>query len=291
MTGPRGQLARLGLAPSRARGQNFIHDPGLAGRIADLILGQVSIEGGQPPGGGGQLTGRRVVEIGPGLGALTRPLLNRGLSLTVVEVDRGLAAALEGWPEVFEKRLTVLCRDVLTLALVRDLGEGGYLVCGNLPYNLSTPIIFWFMDQASAAELGVFMLQKEMAQRLSAGPGGRDYGRLSVAVSLWYEVKTVMDIPASAFRPRPKVESTLVTLKARGVPPPAEERAALGRLTGAAFASRRKTIMNNLGARYGREKALGALEKLGLDPGLRAERLDPQEFSGLSAILEPWNVD
>jgi 16S rRNA (adenine1518-N6/adenine1519-N6)-dimethyltransferase len=283
VSGPIKELSLLGLAPSRARGQNFVQDPNVAGKIADLVAGQAS---GGPVGleaGGGAM---EIVEIGPGLGALTRPLLARGLELTAVELDRGLARALAGWPEAQSGRLKVLERDVLDLDLERDLGPKTYLVCGNLPYNLSTPILFWFMDQARVAPAGLFMLQREMALRLAAKPGSRAYGRLSVAVSLWYEPRIVLAVRPSAFRPRPRVDSSLVLVRLKGRPPEAAERGALGRLTAAAFAARRKTILNNLSAGYGKARALGALEELGIGPGLRAEALDPGRLLALAGILE-----
>ncbi|MDR2368906.1 MAG: 16S rRNA (adenine(1518)-N(6)/adenine(1519)-N(6))-dimethyltransferase RsmA [Deltaproteobacteria bacterium] len=282
MESPRKRLGEMGLAPSRARGQNFIRDPSVAGKIADLVAGEARAGGLAGPLG--------VVEVGPGLGALTGPLLGRGLRVTAVEVDRGLAEALGRWPEAGEG-LTVLGRDVLGLDLERDLGGGERVVCGNLPYNLSTPILFWFMDQARVAPRGIFMLQREMARRLVAGCGGREYGRLSVAVSLWYEARTVLAVPAEAFRPRPRVESSVVLLRLRGEPPTAGERAALGRLTAAAFFSRRKTILNNLVARYGRAVATEALGRLGIDPGLRAEALDPATLAALAGILEAGGPD
>jgi 16S rRNA (adenine1518-N6/adenine1519-N6)-dimethyltransferase len=296
-------MADLGLAPSRARGQNFLRDPNFCAKIADMVvdLANISPEPGpvlgpeRAPAGesGGELGGKAptgrpldVLEIGPGLGAITGPLLARGLSLTAVELDRGLAEALGRWPEAEAGRLRVLGRDVLGLDLGRDLGGGEWLVFGNLPYNLSTPILFWFMDQAPYAQRGLFMVQKEMAERLTAQPGSRDYGRLSVAVSLWQEVRTVMAIPSGAFQPRPKVESRLVFLGPKSGAPPSGDRQALGYLTRTAFFSRRKTILNNLSARYGKDRSVAALEEIEVSPESRAETLAPETLYRLALLLE-----
>jgi 16S rRNA (adenine1518-N6/adenine1519-N6)-dimethyltransferase len=324
MPNPKKKLASLGLAPAKARGQNFIGDARLAAKIADLILLELiglddppnlvfppnyldqddihpSFSLGYPfektldeklnesraakivPETGQKA---KLVEIGPGLGALTAILLARGVNLTAVEVDKGLAEALRDWPEAREKKLTVLHQDILTLDLEKDLGPGPYLVCGNIPYNISTPILFWFMAQARVCPSGIFMLQKEMAQNLTANPNSREYGRLTVAFSLWYDVRVLRRFSAASFVPRPKVDSSLVSLRLKGPPPGENERAALGRLTAAAFLARRKTIHNNLKARYGADKAQAALDKLEIDPLRRPETLEPTKLFQLSQILE-----
>jgi 16S rRNA (adenine1518-N6/adenine1519-N6)-dimethyltransferase len=229
---------------------------------------------------------RPVVEIGPGLGALTRPLLSKGATVVAREHDRGLAAALRDWPEAAPGgRLRVTEADALGIDLIRDLGPGPFTLCGNLPYNISTPLIFWSLAQAEAAPEAVFTLQREMAERLSAAPGGRDYGRLAVTVALGHLAEVLMDIPPAAFRPRPKVHSRVVRLKAiREVT--SNLRSAVGRLTAAAFHARRKTLINNLGPVYGRERALGALSGAGIDPKARPETLGPSLFRDLAEALE-----
>jgi 16S rRNA (adenine1518-N6/adenine1519-N6)-dimethyltransferase len=158
-------------------------------------------------------------------------------------------------------------------------------VCGNLPYNLSTPLIFWFLE--SRAPLGIFMLQKEMARRLWAGPGGKEYGRLSLAVSLFYQASPAFGVSAASFQPRPKVDSVLAILRRKGGPGNGPlSQAALGRLSAAAFHARRKTILNNLSAAYGKERALLALSDLGLDPGARPESIPPEKYHALAMSLE-----
>ncbi|MDR0354409.1 MAG: 16S rRNA (adenine(1518)-N(6)/adenine(1519)-N(6))-dimethyltransferase RsmA [Deltaproteobacteria bacterium] len=297
MNSPRRQLDDLGLAPAKARGQNFLRDARIAGQLADLVLAQAKAQGpseGAEPSANGSLGPeqeagelREVLEIGPGLGALTRPLLERGLRVTAVELDGGLAASLSSWPETETGRLKVVHKNVLELNLKRDLPSlTPWLVFGNLPYNLSTPILFWFMEQAEADSVGLFMLQKEMAQRLSAPSGGRDYGRLTIAVSLWHETSLLRRIPPSAFEPRPTVQSSFICLKPKTNPPPSLLRDKVGRLTRAAFFARRKTIGNNLSHGYGKDKAALALETLKINPSARPETLEPEVFLRLAELLE-----
>ncbi|MDR2455496.1 MAG: 16S rRNA (adenine(1518)-N(6)/adenine(1519)-N(6))-dimethyltransferase RsmA [Deltaproteobacteria bacterium] len=270
MASPRAELKRLGLAPSRARGQNFIADPNIAKKLAGLIRAQADWP---------------VLEIGPGLGAMTKNLLSSGAVVYAIELDRGLAESLRTWPEAESGRLKVMEADALDLDLRKDLGPGPFLACGNLPYNISTPLLLWYMREAEAAPKAVFMLQREMAQRLCASPGGRDYGRLTVAASLWHHVSPLMDVPPEAFSPRPKVHSRAILLTPKESPP-GVSRDRLGRLTAAAFHARRKTIINNLAARYGKERALAALSELGISPGLRPETLAPEIFASLALALE-----
>lgn len=267
MPSPRKALNSLGLAPSRRRGQNFLKDAGVARRLAQAIAAY----------------GSPIVEIGPGLGALTQPLLAAGAEVVAVELDRGLAQALAAWPAAQEGRLKVLSQDILSVSLA-DLGPGPFTVAGNLPYNISTPILFWFLAQSPLARAGIFMLQKEMAQSLLAKPGDKRYGRLSVAISLRAETRLVLEVSPEAFRPRPKVFSSAVAIIPKT--PPALPLKALGAFTAKAFFARRKTLANNLGAAYGSEKALAALAALGIDPGLRAEKLTPEILAELAKILE-----
>jgi 16S rRNA (adenine1518-N6/adenine1519-N6)-dimethyltransferase len=227
-----------------------------------------------------------IVEIGPGLGALTRPLLSLGASVAAVELDRGLAAALREWPEARPGGpLNVVEADALALDLARDLGPGPHLVCGNLPYNISSPLILWLLSQLQAAPKAVFTLQKEMAERLSAKPGSRDYGRLTVAASLRCQVEALMEIGPEAFRPRPKVASQVIRLSAKPGPEVVSAEA-LGRLTAAAFHARRKTILNNLSGSYGRERAAAALAAAGVAPDLRPETISPETLAALALDLE-----
>ncbi|MDR0882925.1 MAG: 16S rRNA (adenine(1518)-N(6)/adenine(1519)-N(6))-dimethyltransferase RsmA [Candidatus Adiutrix sp.] len=271
----RDTLKELGLAPAKSRGQNFLKDETQIARLAGSILTAAGAKAA-------------LVEIGPGLGALTRPFLEAGARVTAVEIDRGLAENLTaGLAADYPGRLTVLHRDILRLG-ADDLPRATPLyLCGNLPYNISSPVLFWFLSRRRFFSGAMFMLQKEMARRLTAEPGTKEYGRLTVALSLWSRVAEIMVVPPSAFHPRPRVESVVVALTPVS---PAEEPtvspAALGRLTAAAFAARRKTILNNLGEVYGRERSALALESLGLNPAWRAEVLAPATLAQLAARLE-----
>lgn len=270
----RDRLKDLGLAPAKSRGQNFLKDEIQITRITEAIGASAGPEA-------------RLLEIGPGLGALTKPLLSKGAEVLAVELDRGLAENLAGEAPDYSGRLTVLHRDILSLTEADLPADRPLYLCGNLPYNISSPVLFWFLAHRRFFTGAMFMLQKEMARRLTAGPGSKDYGRLTVALSLWFTVVEVLTVPPSAFHPRPRVDSTVVKLTP--VSPEKEPQvspAALGRLTAAAFAARRKTLANNLARVYGRDQALWALNELGLDPGLRAEALPPFTLANLTSLLE-----
>lgn len=270
----RDRLKDLGLAPSKSRGQNFLKDENIISRIVEAIMA----EAGPEP---------KILEIGPGLGALTGPLLFKGARVTAVELDRGLAENLCSQAANYHGRLTVLHRDILTLTEADLAAAQPLFLCGNLPYNISSPILLWFLEHRRFFSGAMFMLQKEMVRRLTAGPGSKDYGRLTVALNLWTTVSEVLTVPPPAFHPRPKVDSAVVRLKpVRSEDEPMVSPEALGRLTAAAFAARRKTLGNNLTRAYGRDRALAALNELGLDPGLRAETLPPADLAALAGLLE-----
>ena len=188
--------------------------------------------------------GEALVEIGPGLGALTWPLLQRCHALTVIELDRDLAARLRER----DTGLTVIEADVLTVdfaALARERARPLRLV-GNLPYNISTPILFHLLDFAPLVVDQHFMLQKEVAQRMAAAPGGKDYGRLSVMLQWRYHIATVLKVPPQAFAPPPKVESAIVRM--RPLPSVAVRRPQLlAELVTVAFSQRRKLLRHTLG--------------------------------------------
>jgi 16S rRNA (adenine1518-N6/adenine1519-N6)-dimethyltransferase len=262
------ELKELGFRPAKSRGQNFLKDQGIIRRLTDIILAEAN--------------GEKLWEIGPGLGALTRPLLEAGAEILAVELDRGLAENLAGL-DAGPGRLTVLNRDILTI----DPAEFQGFLFGNLPYNISSPVLFWFLKHRRAFSGALFMLQKELADRLTAAPGSRAYGRLSVALGLWCRVETVLAVPVAAFHPRPKVSGAVVRF--RPVPPESEPPVTpevLGRFTLAAFGSRRQTLLNNLARAYGRKRAAQVLADFGLDPGLRAEALAPPELAALALVFE-----
>lgn len=256
--------------PRKRFGQNFLEDDAIVGRIVDSIAPR---------------PGQRVVEIGPGLGALTRELLQRVDSLDVVELDRDLAASLAGRLG-HPPGLRIHQTDALTFDFSALAGAEPLRVVGNLPYNISTPLLFHLLAQADAIVDSIadmhFMLQKEVVDRITAKPGGRDWGRLSVMCAARAEAQSLFTVPPEAFRPMPKVDSAVVRIVPRTLAD--AERAALPALeqvVRAAFAQRRKTLRNNL---KGLIEA-SAIERLGIDPSRRAETLTLAEFRTLTRAL------
>ena len=209
-------------------GQHFLVDEG-------IISGIVRAIGPRP--------GDALVEIGPGLGAITQPLLERCGKLTVIELDRDLAASLKRNP-----LLTVVEADVLTVDFAALAAAAGrpLRVAGNLPYNISTPILFHLLEAAAHVQDQHFMLQKEVVDRMAAGPGGKDYGRLSVMLQWRYRIESVLDVPPDAFDPPPRVDSAVVRME----PLPADPGIDAGRLrelVTVAFSQRRKLLRHTLG--------------------------------------------
>ncbi len=221
--------------------------------------------------------GEALVEIGPGLGALTDPLVQRCERLTVVELDRDLAARLRKRPE-----LNVVEADALKVdfaALAETAGQK-LRVVGNLPYNISSPILFHLADAANHVVDQHFMLQKEVVDRMAAGPGSKTYGRLSVMLQWRYEIEALFDVPPEAFDPPPRVESAVV----RMVPLPglpAINAALLGELVTAAFSQRRKLLRHSLG-RWLTERGSDAG---GFDLQRRAEEVPVADYLALAARL------
>ena len=251
--------------PVRKRfGQHFLHDPGVIRRIVDAVAPQ---------------PGDRIVEIGPGRGALTWPLLERAGRLDVIEIDRDLALSLKS--DARAAGLVVHVENALRTDFGRLRGAGEALrVIGNLPYNISTPLMFHLLAQRSAIADMVFMLQKEVVDRMGAPPGGKDYGRLTVMLAAVAEVLPLFDVGPGAFHPRPKVWSALVRLRPSQSPRFETGReGALRTVTTAAFSHRRKTLRNSLKGLL----AAADIEACGIDPQLRPETLAPAQFGQLAA--------
>jgi 16S rRNA (adenine1518-N6/adenine1519-N6)-dimethyltransferase len=242
-------------------GQHFLSDAFVLGAIVDLIDPQ---------------PGQAMVEIGPGLGALTWPLLERCRALTVIELDRDLAARLRQRAG----GLNVIEADVLTVdfaALGRQLGQPLRLV-GNLPYNISTPILFHLLDAAAMVADQHFMLQKEVARRMSAAPGSKDYGRLSVMLQWRYRIDTVLEVPPQAFEPPPKVDSAIVRM--RPLPQATAQPELLAELVKVAFSQRRKLLRHTLG-RWLQERSFGGE----FDLQRRAEEVPVAQYVALAAAV------
>lgn len=218
---------------------------------------------------------QNLVEIGPGLGSLTTALLERINRLTVIEVDRDLAAFLRG--QFTPDKLTVLEMDILKcdLSTIKRLHPDKPLrLIGNLPYNISTPLIFHLLKQVDLLEDMMFMLQREVALRLTAKPGNKNYGRLTVMTSLELDCECLIDVPPAAFDPPPKVESTVVRLWPKTVKNTDFDKAHLNRLVTAAFGQRRKTLRNALGT-----LVTSAQYKVAeIDSSQRAETLSPDDY-------------
>jgi 16S rRNA (adenine1518-N6/adenine1519-N6)-dimethyltransferase len=256
------------------------------------------------------------VEIGPGLGALTRPLAATGATIRAIEVDRDLAAALAEWAP---PTLTLVTGDFLALddAEVLPPGHGAVRIVGNLPYNLSSPILFRILALARATGRvrdAVVMLQREVADRVIAGPGSGDYGPLAVMLGLFADRARVLSLPPGAFRPPPQVHSSVVRLTFRPPPVPVARYEAVDRLVRTAFQQRRKTLVNALRPLLGADgrapapdeapdEATGTapatpprvdlaavLAEAGIEPTRRPETLTPVEFVRLADTLFPPSV-
>ena len=214
--------------PRKRFGQHFLTDTG----VLDAIVNAIDPKPGQA-----------LIEIGPGLGALTQPLLERCERLTVIELDRDLAARLRKNAALDVIEADVLTVDFPALAAQRN---AKLRVVGNLPYNISTPILFHLQGAAAQIEDQHFMLQKEVVQRMAAGPGTKDYGRLSVMLQWRYHVESLFDVPPEAFEPPPRVHSAVV----RMLPwpqPAAVDPKTLEALVASAFSQRRKLLRHTLG--------------------------------------------
>ncbi|HEY9446838.1 MAG TPA: 16S rRNA (adenine(1518)-N(6)/adenine(1519)-N(6))-dimethyltransferase RsmA [Burkholderiales bacterium] len=241
--------------PRKRFSQNFLIDDGI---IADIIAAIAP----RP--------GDNMVEIGPGQAALTQPLAARVHRLHVIEIDRDLAAALR---QRFDGAQVVIHEGD---ALEFDFAALGpqLRVVGNLPYHISTPILFRLVERADQLRDAHVMLQREVADRMVAAPGDSDYGRLSVMLQYHFDLEKVLDVPAECFYPAPKVESAVVRMQPHGERQRARDEGLLGRIVTAAFAQRRKTLRNTLSAYLGPRD----YDALGIDPGMRAQALDVPAF-------------
>jgi len=249
-------------------GQHFLRDQSVINAIVDAIDPRVD---------------QHIVEIGPGLGAITLPVLARVKTMDAVEIDRDVIAALKvssfsvGELRLYEANVLKfdfgsLRRDAQRLRLI-----------GNLPYNISTPLLFELIEQREHFHDMHFMLQKEVVARMGAQPGTSDYGRLTVMLAPWLKVEPLFDIGPEAFRPPPKVMSSVVRLTPHATPPfVIEDRTRFAKVVMAAFSQRRKTLRNALSSLLNTEQ----IEAAGIDPGLRAEVLSPDKFAALAAQIK-----
>ena len=260
---------RFSEPPKKHLGQNFLHERTVIDRIVQAVN----------PNPGDEL-----VEIGPGQGAITFPLLDRHGRMTVIEFDRDLITPLTEAARAHGD-LTVIHRDVLKVDFSEIAGAtpaGRIRLVGNLPYNLSSPILFHALDHAAAISDMTFMLQKEVVERMAAGPGSKVYGRLSVMLQAYCTVTPLFTVPPGAFRPPPKVDSAVVRLVPRapdtiGIDDPAM----FARVVRDAFGQRRKTLRNALS----QVCDAAAIEAAGIRPAARAEQLPVADFVRLANSL------
>lgn len=304
-------MQELGLSTKKKFGQNFLIDERVLGRIID---------------GAGITKEDTVLEIGPGVGTMTQALSERAGRVIAVEIDSDLIPVLQKTLAGYDN-VTVINKDVLEVDLKtmdgllgdragtcgtepaeasgfsasgekRDCGKDSYKVVANLPYYITTPIIMKLLESGAPIENITVMVQKEVADRMQAAPGGKDYGALSVAVQYYCEPEVIANVPQNCFIPRPNVDSAVICLKKRehpeivkafaddASPVTVKEPAFMFKVVRAAFAQRRKTLVNGLkndsAIGVSREKTEKVLHAVGLDANIRGERLSVKEFALLS---------
>ena len=271
---PKALLLRLGLRPKKPLGQHFLVHPHQARRIVDAL----------------DLSGEEtVVEIGAGLGALTVLLAGQVRRLVALELDPALARYLQEELLPSAPAVEVRCQDVLKfdfLGLSREMGQP-LAVAGNLPYQITSPLLFKLMEEKEAVSRAVLMMQQEVGARLTAGPGTKDYGVLSVLLQYHFAIRRLFSLGPANFFPPPQVDSVVLSLTPAAASPAARDPDLLARVVKAAFGQRRKTLNNALAARaatfgFNPEQVRAILAELGLDPGRRGETLSLAEFVALS---------
>jgi 16S rRNA (adenine1518-N6/adenine1519-N6)-dimethyltransferase len=253
--------------PRKRFGQNFLHDPGIIQRIVQAIAPR---------------PGDNLVEIGPGQGAITTELLSLVGRMHAIELDRDLVGPLAQRCAPLGE-LTIHSTDALKFDFATLADPGHPLrVVGNLPYNISTPLLFHLLDQATEIKDMHFMLQKEVVERMAAAPGSKSYGRLSVMLQARARVSSLFHIGPGAFNPPPKVDSAFVRLQPWETPPyRIDDWEVFGRVVAQAFSQRRKTLRNSLRQLLDE----GTIIAAGLEPGCRPEQLSVDDFATLSNLV------
>ncbi len=248
-------------------GQNFLHDQ----NIIDSILSYIQAKQGE-----------HFVEIGPGQGALTEPLLKEKIDLDIVELDRDLVHILNNKFQ-HQENIRIHSADALTFDFSTLVKKDQTLrIIGNLPYNISTPLLFHLLESASYIEDMHFMLQKEVVNRICAEPGSKKYGRLSVMIQYYCDTELIFDVPPESFDPVPKVMSAIVKLIPHPRPPVIiDDITKLNKVVTTAFSQRRKTIRNSLKTLISEEQ----LTALDINPALRAESITLSEYALISRTL------
>ena len=268
-------LRRFNLHADKKLGQNFLIDEDIVRRIAAAA----ELAPGEP-----------VLEVGPGIGTLTQALAETGADVTAVELDKRLLPVLEKTLEGYEN-VRVINADVLELDVNSAMGGKTFKVAANLPYYITTPIIFALLEKKLPLERMVIMVQKEVADRMQSGPGTKDYGALSLAVQYYAEPYVVANVPPNCFMPRPKVGSAVIRLtKYKDAPIKVTNEKLLFQLIRASFNQRRKTLQNGIknfgGLNFSKEQVAQALEEMELPASVRGEALTLEQFAQLSNILD-----
>lgn len=269
-------LSRHGFHFSKALGQNFIVNPEVCPRIA--------YESGVDKD-------MCALEIGPGIGVLTKELAKRAKRVLAVEIDEALPPVLAETLAEFDN-VTVLGADILKIDVLKTarehFGDTPFVVCANLPYYITSPILMKLLEEGCGAESITVMVQKEAAQRIAAKPGTRDCGALTAAIHYYSEPEKLFDVGKNSFVPAPKVDSSVIRLKIRKEPPVSvPDEKYFFKVIRASFGQRRKTLANSVSGGLGltKDEILCALERCDLSPTARAEELSLEDFAAFSAAL------
>lgn len=275
-------LSRHGFTFKKSLGQNFLIDLNILQKIVDAA----------------DLTeAKGAIEIGPGIGSLTQHLAEAAGKVVAFEIDGRLIPVLKetvgGYDNVSIIHQDVLKADLHAVMEQEFAGIEKVSVVANLPYYVTTPIMMKLLEEGLPFENMVVMIQKEVAERMAAAPGGKDYGSLSVAVQYYTEPEIVFTVPKTVFIPQPNVDSAVIRLKRREEPPAAvNDESRFFEVVQASFAQRRKTLSNNLMQRYfdkaEKEVLTDLLERCGIEPTRRGETLSMQEFARLSNEIGSW---
>ncbi len=268
----RESVNELGISPNKALGQNFLIDESAIESIVSSATAPLL----------------PIIEIGPGLGALTLPLAESGLPLAAIELDSNLCSVLEGQLPKNAKVINVDFMKADLSAIHRELGGGELSVVGNLPYYITSPICMRLVTSALPIRSMTLMMQKEAADRFTAQPKDKNYVPLAILARLRFDITSLLDLSPASYYPQPDVASRVLRFESRGFQLPSN----LPRLLKCAFAMRRKTLVNNLSAMgLDRKTSASLLEKSDIPPSARAEELSPEQFVSLAQVLELENSD
>lgn len=269
-------LRRYDLHFNKRFGQNFLIDSNVVQKIVEA---------------GNVTKADTVLEVGPGIGTMTQALCESAGRVITVEIDKKLIPVLNETLAEYDN-VTVINDDILNVIRNSGFGiqDGGRMkIVANLPYYITTPIIMSFLESDMEFDQMTFLVQKEVGERICAEPGCKAYGSLTIACAYYAEAEIAFEVPAGVFMPKPKVDSVVITLKKRQSPAfMPKNKAAFFRIVKAAFLNRRKTLLNGLSNNTpcSKDEILAALSAVGIDPGIRAEKLTGDDFVRLSNVLE-----